>query len=212
MEAFYYIDGFQVKIDREQVMHAIDCMPDNPVYEDMVEEYQEIYPEILQLVKPLGIIGFGSLSQQSATAEFPAGSRVLYAVISVGDGISQSSTRAFQEGDYVRGMLYDAMADVALFSLESRMQEKLREICAKHRVGILKRLEAPQDISMEVQREAWECLRLKERLGMDISSGYMLDPVKSTCQVFVLTEDVNTFRAQHDCRNCSNVNCKYRSK
>ncbi len=194
-----------------QVLHAIDCMPDSPVYEEMVDEYQSTYPEMLPLAEPVGILGFGTLSECSATAEFPAGSRVIYAVLSIGDGIRQCSSGAFQEGDYVRGMLCDAMADIALFSLEGRMQEKLREVCAEHKVGILRRLEAPHDISMEVQREAWECLKLKERLGIDISCGYMFDPVKTSCQVFVLTEDVNVFQAQHDCRNCSNVNCRYRS-
>ena len=39
----------------------------------------------------------------------------------------------------------------------------------------------------------------------------MYDPVKTSCQVFVLTEDPEIFKAQHDCRNCPNLTCKMRN-
>lgn len=211
MEDFCVLDELQVNIEMNRVLHIIDCAPDSPVYEEMAEEYQTICDDMLALAEPLGILGIGKLSQAAATEEYPAGTKVIYAVLSVGDGIKQCSARAFQEGDYVRGMLCDAMADDALFSLEGKMLEKLREICAARKVGIIKRLEAPHDISMEVQRDAWEYLQLKERFGIDLSCGYMFNPVKTSCQVFVLTEDENIFRAQHDCRKCPNVSCKFRN-
>ncbi len=211
MECFYILDGLEAQIQMSHVLHAIDCAPDSPVYEEMVEECQDLCPEMLPLAEPVGILGFGELTGRAASEEYPAGTKVIYAVLSVGDKIKQCSTAAFGEGDYVRGVLCDAMADCALFSLEERMQEKLREICAEHGFGILKRLEAPHDISMEVQKDAWDYLELKERFGIDISCGYMFDPVKTSCQIFVLTEDANIFRAQHDCSKCPNLNCKLRN-
>lgn len=211
MEQFYVLNQLQVNIELNPVMHALDCAKDSPVYEEFQEEYESIYQEMLALAEPVGILGIGTLSQATKTEEYPAGTKVIYAVLSIGDGIKQCSTKAFQEGDYVRGMLCDAMADSALFSLENSMLEMLREICAEHGVGILKRLEAPHDISMEVQREAWDYLSLKDRFGIDISCGYMFDPVKTSCQIFVLTENTDVFKAQHDCRKCSNVKCKMRN-
>lgn len=211
MEQFYVLDQLQVNMELDPVMHALDCAKDSPVYEEFQEEYESIYQEMLALAEPVGILGIGILSQATKTEEYPAGTKVIYAVLSIGDGIKQCSTKAFQEGDYVRGMLCDAMADSALFSLENSMLEKLREICAEHGVGVLKRLEAPHDISMEIQKEAWEYLNLKERFGIDISCGYMFDPVKTSCQIFVLTEKTDVFKAQHDCRKCSNVKCKMRN-
>lgn len=211
MEQFYVLNQLQVNMELEPVMHALDCAKDSPVYEEFQEEYESIYQEMLALAEPVGILGIGTLSQATKTEEYPAGTKVIYAVLSIGDGIKQCSTKAFQEGDYVRGMLCDAMADSALFFLENSMLEKLREICAEHGVGVLKRLEAPHDISMEIQKEAWEYLNLKERFGIDISCGYMFDPVKTSCQIFVLTEKTDVFKAQHDCRKCSNVKCKMRN-
>ena len=211
MEQVYLIDGLKAQLNMDLVLHAIDCMPDNPVYEEFTDEYADIHEELLKMAEPVGILGFGELTDKTATDEYEAGTKIIFAVTSVGDKIKQYSTKAFAEGDYVRGMLADAIADSALFSLEGRMLEKLKAVCGEHGVGILKRLEAPHDIPMEVQREAWESLKLKETLGIDISCGYMFDPVKTSCQVFVISEDTDTFKAQHDCRKCSNTDCKYRN-
>lgn len=211
MEQFYILDGFEVNIEMEQVLDAIDCRKDNPAYEEVVTEYQEICEAVQALVEPKGIMGFGKLTEQVATEEYPVGTPVVYAVLSVGDKCENYATKAFREGNYVRGMLCDAIADNALFSLEGRMLEQLKMACREHNVGIVRRLEAPHDIPMEVQRQAWDFLQLHKRFGIGISSGYMFNPIKTYCQVFVLTDDVNEFRAQHDCSKCTNVACKYRA-
>ena len=211
MENFYEIDKLCPKIELKSVLKTMDCYEDSPVYEEVVEEYEDHYEEAMRLCDPVGVIGFGEIPAELANKKYPEGTKVIYAVMSVGNGLKEASTRAFQEGDYVCGMLYDAMADSALFSLDGRLVEKLREACSEHQVGIKRRLEAPHDISMKVQKVAWEYLNLKERFGIRISEGLMYDPVKTSCQVFVLTEDPEIFKAQHDCRNCPNLTCKMRN-
>ncbi len=211
MEQFYTIDNLKASFEKEAVLAAIDCTEDSPVYEMVEEEYLDICEEAEGLIAPVGMLGFGVTQAEASSPSCKEGTRVIYAILSVGDAIKQKSTQAFTEGDYVCGMLWDAIADEALFSLEGRMKEVLKEVCAQHGVGILRRLEAPHDIPMQVQRAAWECLNLKERLGIDISCGYMFDPVKTSCQVFVISEDKEVFRAEHDCRKCPNISCKRRN-
>lgn len=211
MNQFYEIDHLVPELNLKSVLDGMDCYEDSPVYEEVVEEYHEISDEMLDLARPVGILGFGTMPKEIETKKYKAGTPVIYAVLSIGDEIKQRSTKAFEEGDYVKGMLCDSIADNLLFSLEGRMMEKLQEVCKEHKMGILQRLEAPQDISMETQRVAWEHLELKKKFGIDISSGYMFDPVKTSCQVFILTDDEKVFKAQHDCRKCPNVNCKLRN-
>lgn len=211
MKNFYEIENLVPKLDFHAVLKAIDCYEDSPVYEEVAEEYDEICDAMTELAEPVGILGFGTLPKSIETKDYKEGTPILYAVLSIGDGIKQCSTKAFQECDYVKGMLCDAIADNLLFSLEGRMTEKLQEVCREHKMGVLRRLEAPHDISMEAQLEAWKYLDLKNRFNIDISSGYMFDPVKTSCQVFILTEDENIFKAQHDCRKCPNVTCKMRN-
>ena len=211
MENFYELHNLKFKIQKESVLKAMDCYEDSPVYEEVVDTYEEIYEDMLSLVEPVGILGFGTLPESVATEKYKAGTPVVYMVMSIGNGIKEESTKAFQEGDYVKGMLTDAMADDALFSMEEQVIARLKEVCREHNVGVLARLEAPHDISMESQKTAWEHLELKRRFGIDISTGFMFDPVKTSCQVFVLTEDADSFKAQHDCRKCPNIHCRLRN-
>lgn len=211
MENFYELHNLKFKIQKESVLKAMDCYEDSPVYEEVVDTYEEIYEDMLSLVEPVGILGFGTLPESVATEKYKAGTPVVYMVMSIGNGIKEESTKAFQEGDYVKGMLTDAMADDALFSMEEQVLARLKEVCREHNVGVLARLEASHDISMESQKTAWEHLELKRRFGIDISTGFMFDPVKTSCQVFVLTEDADSFKAQHDCRKCPNIHCRLRN-
>lgn len=211
MNNFYELTGLSYKIERDVVFKTINCYEDSPVYEDILETYEEIYDEMYSLVEPVAVLGFGTMPESIATAKYKAGTPVLYMVSSVGDGLKQQSSKGFTEGDYVKGMLCDAMADAALFSLEDQLQEKLKEVCEEHKMGVLARLEAPHDISMETQKEAWEHLELKKRFDIGISSGYMFDPVKTSCQLFILTEDTSLFKSEHDCRKCPKFNCPLRS-
>lgn len=207
---FCILEGLHAEIDREDVLKSMDCYENNPVYEEVIEEYEEIIEDMKALVEPIGIIGMGKITEAMETAKYKAGSPVIFAVLSVGNQIKERSTKAFQEGDYVKGMLIDAIADTALFSLDDAMIEALEAFCKENKVGIEKRLEAPHDIPMTAQKEAWETLKLHERFGIRISEGYMYDPVKTSCQVFIISKDQSTFKAKHDCRNCTNYTCKMR--
>lgn len=210
MKQFYVLEGLKVHIEMNKVLESMDCKEDNPAYEEFVKEYQEIYEQVLACMEPVGIIGFGQLTNPIASDKYPEGTQVALAVLSIGKLCEKYASDAFREGNYVRGMLCDSMADLALFSMEDRMLEQLKSACCEHQVGVLKRLEAPQDISMEVQKYAWDYLELHNRFGINISSGYMFDPIKTYCQVFVLTDDMSTFRAEHDCSQCANTACRHR--
>ena len=205
------INNLKVTINRNLVYRLIDCYEDSPVYEEVEESFNELEEEILKLAEPAGLYGFFRLPKEAATPEYPEGTQVLYLIATVGRAVTEYSSRMFEEGEYLKGMLIDAMADSCLFSLEPYWQEQIKEACGDLGLGILRRLEAPQDIPMEAQKAAFEALGAREELGMDISSGYMFDPVKSTCQVFVLTNDKETFRTQHNCRSCPKVDCKMRN-
>lgn len=210
MERFYELDQLQAQVDIEAILKTMDCHKESPLYEEMEEECREIYEEMQAYIEPKGIIGFAEMPQSLASVAFPAGTPIAYVVLSIGAKVSEASTKAFQTGDPVRGMICDAIAVEALFSLEESMQKDLKKACREHQVGVKKRLEAPQDLPMEAQKEAWEYLELKRRFGIGLSTGYMYDPVKTSCQIFILTSDQESFHAEHDCTRCTNFKCSRR--
>ncbi len=208
----YEITGCRPDVGLDQVMRGLGCAVGSPAYEDMAAEYEEIRKQIPAMVYPVGILGFSRLPDHLATNRYGTGVPVAMGVLSVGRAMEEESGRQFRQGNYVKGMLWDAVANVALFSLEKDLTAALRECCRSRRVGVERRLEAPHDISMDVQREAWSFLELEKRYGIHITQGNMLDPVKTSCQVFVLTDREDVFRAGHDCKACGNLTCQYRKE
>lgn len=205
------VKGLNVEISQDDVFRQIDCYEDNDLYGEVLEEYREMEPFIYGLCNPVFLMEYGTLPKEFAMEGIPEGAPVLVVLTSIGNGISEYSTRCFKQGDYLKGMLADAMADSALFSLEKRIEPYLREECGIRKMGIRRRLEAPQDIPIEIQKFVLEKTKAMERCGINISSGYMLNPIKSNAALYVLTSDSDIFMYQHNCRNCTNYNCRGRN-
>lgn len=201
----------KVEIRQSEVFHQIDCYEGSDLYEEVLEEYREMEAQMYALCEPVLLMEYGVVGPELSREGVPEGTPVLMVLTSIGRGISEYSTRCFRSGDYLKGMLADAMADSALFSLGKEIVPYLREECGVRRMGISRRLEAPQDISMEAQKVIFEMTGAREKCGMGISSGYMLDPVKSNAVLYVLTDDQETFMYQHNCRNCNCYDCKGRN-
>lgn len=135
---------------------------------------------------------------------------LLYLLMTLGPEVESEVTGCFETGDYLEGMLLDAMADDYLFQMEARVQESLRIFCGDIGRGILRRMEAPGDIPMEFHSHILEVCGVAGEWKMSLSTGFMFSPVKTSCVVFELTKDRALFRAQHDCSHCPAVNCKLR--
>lgn len=204
------IRDMKVSVDREAVLRMIDCREDSPVYGEMLEVYEELLPTVLELAEGRCIFGTGEIAGGDATGDCPAGTRALYVISTMGKKLSGLGSELFAKGDYVRGLMADAMADACLFGLEEEWQAAVKQFCAEHGFGIEKRLEAPAGLPMSVQKTAYMCLNAGQELDMGITSGYMYDPVKSACYVLVLSDDPERFLARHDCGNCNRLDCRAR--
>lgn len=201
----------KVHICQEDVLHQMDCYEDSDIYEEVLDEYREIETQMYALCEPILLMEYAIIGAELAQEGIPEGTPALMVITSIGRKISEYSTRCFAEGDYLKGMLADAMADSALFSLEKELVPFLREECGMRKMGISRRLEAPHDISMEAQKVIFDVTGAREKCGMEISTGYMLDPVKSNAVIYMLTEDPEIFMHQHNCRKCNRCDCKGRN-
>lgn len=201
------------EVDKKRVFRHLDCLPDSPVYGEMERTYEETLPEVLPLLRPKAVIAPGLIPKDcEISGEEKRGEpkKAVFLLVTVGEEISDYCTKAFASGDYVKGMIADAMADVALFSLEKELQEQLRNCCTEWGWGIARRLEAPKDLPMEMQREVFLQTEAEKYLQMKITDGYMFSPVKTSCQIYLRSADPSVFRSAHNCRGCSNRNCFYR--
>lgn len=210
-EAIVLLNDFKLTLNHDVIFRLLDCYPESPVYDEMNQIYEELLPEVLSLASPKGVLAFSRVRIDFATKVLPEGSDVLFLVVTVGRELSSLSNKYFQQGDYPRGMMADAMADGCVFSMEDTALPAIREECGKRHIGIRHRYEAPVDLPMRMQKIAFEETKADINLGLGITSGYMLDPVKSNCQVFGITDDETMFQLEHDCRKCPRTDCPVRT-
>lgn len=204
------LTDFDIRINKENVLRLIDCYADSPVYEEVAADLEEIIPIAYEMLTPVAVLEFGDFSKYEIIEHGTDEGKALFCIESVGEDISRLSATFFDKGNYVKGMLADAIADDCLFQLDRRLEKRVKAICKEKNYGVIKRLEAPQDVPIEIQKTVWEVTRAEEEIGLKIKESYMLDPVKSNCQVYLLQEGCNEFRTEHDCSRCSKTDCKMR--
>ncbi|MFA9377416.1 MAG: ASKHA domain-containing protein [Lachnotalea sp.] len=202
--------GKQVRPDQQTVMNILECKEDSPVYSEMQETYEQLLEEVQNRIQPKAAAAFDVIKE--GIGKLSKNTEILYCVMTIGDNISAYSRKFFDEGDYVRGMLVDAMADSCLFAMEKEIFEQIKDMCREKQKGICHRYEAPLDIPMQMQKMAFDVVDAKNTLGLSITSGYMYNPVKSYCQVFKLTDNTSEFHMEHDCSRCDQFNCPMREK
>ena len=121
------LDGFDVRIDKKVVLQLLDCKEDNPIYEEVEEEYEELQEIVYGKIDPHALIKFDEVPKEIAKQINLREKQAAYVLTTVGREVSAYSTLMFQQGDYLKGMLIDAMADSFLFQMEDALQDVLRE-------------------------------------------------------------------------------------
>lgn len=202
--------GKQVHPVLETVMGLLECRKDNPIYEELEESFFEFEEEVKKRAIPKAAVVFDTILEGVDAGVLKEGTEVMYAVLTVGDGITKLSREYFEKGDYLLGMLLDAMADSCLFQFEEELIPTIKQLCVATNRGIERRYEAPTDIPMEIQKTAFYAVDAERTLNLSISSGYMYHPIKSTCQVFELTKDTKRFEMEHNCGACEKKDCPVR--
>lgn len=197
MKNRYVFRDFEPRINEEKVFRLLNCQEGSDTYETFREEYEELIPTVTGKMDALALV--------------KTEDEKMYIFLTVGEKLDCLASEYFQQGDYVRGMLADAMADTLLFEIEHQLMAELKEITADMQVGVKARLEAPTDFPMEMQKEILDHTGAGE-FGVSLSSGYMFRPVKSSGFILELTNDMTVFKSQHDCRKCPKKDCPLRGR
>lgn len=213
MNKYEKITESDIKINKDTVFHLIDCYPNSPIYEEVMEEYLEIEEKVQKLVEPKAFYKFGIVSESmSADSDgiITAGTPVIYVLMSVGDEIAEYSSELFAKGDYLLGMLVNAMADAYLFQIEDFLKDRIKVSCIERHLGIEKRFDAPSNIPMIIQKYILNEIKEEENLLINVTEGYMFTTVKTMGHILVLTDDETMVYAGHNCNSCNQKDCKVR--
>lgn len=204
------ITDFHIQISKENVCRMLHVEKDSGLYEEIIAEFEEMLPIAYEKIRPVVLLEFGDFDEYSRMVEEEGIIEALYGISTVGEEISKWSSRLFAEGNYLAGMLADAMADDYLFQMDEAVSDTVIRLCKERKRGIVRRLEAPADIPMSIQKKAYDVTDAGKIAGIGIKESYMYDPVKTVCQVYILDRDTSRFYAEHDCSRCPNLGCMMR--
>ncbi len=209
MEEIILYEGKSAVPDLKTTLAFMQCTEDNPMYTELCGIYREQEAKIKSIIRPKGVFTKGKLRVQGENDDLAVGRDVIYSMATLGSEIVDYIRKKSEE-DMLEGMMVDFMADSALFSFGEELSEEIRKYSKDRGFGIRRGYEPPNLLPMEAQRNAWEILKAEKNLGITMTDGFMLRPIKSNGTIYTISDDPAEFNVKHDCKNCDMKNCPMR--
>ncbi|MCM1258700.1 MAG: ASKHA domain-containing protein [Roseburia sp.] len=204
------VTGKNIIPQKDTVFELLGYHGEGHSREEMARQYDSLLPKLCVYLKPKA-----ALTVQEAPEELKkltGWDKVMSVVLTVGKGADTLCKSFFDKGDGFSGLFVSAMADACLFTFEEQVQGYIKRMCKEEGFGICRRLSAPEDLPMEMQKTAFDLVDAKRTLGLSLTSAFMLNPEKSMCYFLAVTEDKDVFQVCHDCRTCTSLDCGLRRR
>lgn len=199
-------EGKDISPDLKTALALMQCTEDNPIYAELCDIYKAQEAKIKSIIHPKGAFATGKLRVQGENEDLKVGREVVYSMVTLGSEIVDYICER-SEADMLEGMMVDFMADSALFSFGEELSGEIRKYSEDKGFGIRRGYESPNLLPMEAQRDAWEILKAEKNLGITMTDGFMLRPIKSNGTIYTISDDPTEFNVKHDCSNCDMKNC-----
>lgn len=137
-------------------------------------------------------------------------SYIVASVSTIGIEIEKISKDAFENDDYLRGMIVDTIGTICLGYTNKVCWNSLVDGLMHTDIGITQRL-SPGDTAWPVsqQKRLFDCLKEIE-IGVELLESSLMLPLKSTSAIFGFGEGIGITKLEHICSECSMQNCSYR--
>lgn len=190
------ITEFDITLSEDSILEMLDIMEGKE--DEIKKRLQQAMPEIYEHLHPVALYEFEG--------------EALYALLSVGGEITRWANELLAQGEYVKSLLADTVANAYLFAMDEQLGDTVVSMCKGRGRGIASRLEAPKNMPMFMQKKILEVTKAEELAGVKITENMMLDPVKTMGQVYLLSDDTTSYQNCHTCEGCGNVDCPSRKQ
>ncbi|MEM3859046.1 MAG: hypothetical protein QW478_06525, partial [Candidatus Micrarchaeaceae archaeon] len=138
---------------------------------------------------------------------------IVMAVLTLGNKIDVKISDLFDRNDYMEGMIYDVIGNVALEYLGKIFWQDLLEGAKKQSMGITQSLSPGSGGWKDIadQRMIFNNLDTSS-IGVELTDTFMMKPMKSLSVIYGIGRDVKTSAMDHDCAECPLVDCPYRKE
>ena len=193
----YTGDRFPIQPDQAEVFGWLQCGADLPCRSAYESAWDRTAAMLRQTAAP-------------QAAVLREGEDRLTLLLTLGRQAESLSSRLFQEQDYIAGSLLNVLCDELLFQMERRASVLLQQDLAKEGLCIAARAEPGIGLTVADQRR---CLAQIEHVIPDVhlSEHGVLSPAKSMMYRISLSRHGCGPISLHDCANCPQKECLYRS-
>lgn len=192
------INDFQISLNFKRVLNIAECYEDNPLYYYVKETAENLVPLFYDSIMPVCIFDLSEFKINEYNNIIPV-------VYSLGNKITSVSENCFINGEYMNGIILNAMADDYLMQMDKIILSKISnsfDYC-------FKRLVPAENIDISFQNDICNLLDSRNKIGVFANKSFVLNPAKSLSFILAIS-DKKAEELNHNCSCCYIQNCRWR--
>ena len=203
------------RYSKERIFQRLKILPEN---ENVYEYANEVFPRLEEIARAEVelLCGYTVIPNTLELDSPEMDSCDLLAVCLAGctDRIVNKVSAMMDEGEYLEGYILNDLANEILFNASDDMNCQLYEELRQQGYRLTSRFTPGENhLALEHQRTFLAILKEKKPdLPVTLTEHYMLQPEKAMLYAYGGGKHLPERSITHDCANCSNINCFYRSK
>ena len=176
----------------------------------------DVFPELVRQTKEhLDITACCSVLENTEQLSLPGTDGCRYVVLcccSCSQTINDFVNQLMEQNRLIDSYLVDHLATEIFFNASSQMTGFIEDELAKKSLHLTRRFSPGEgNIDLNIQKTVLDTLQKERDLGIRLSEYLMLTPVKTMLYYFGADSVITPHSTEHDCKNCSSVNCPYRA-
>jgi hypothetical protein len=233
MENSKIIENIKIKIAEEEVARYLGYQKDlvTDLNSDLKEVIDEEISQAYSLLETKGIYRLLSLKSISPEGviftesgyQFSVNTNVikflenaeylLLAVVTIGPKMEQSVKENFNQNQYLRAMVRDAIGTVAVKTAGQWLNHYIEERSLQEGFELSRYFEPGSgDWGIQEQMKIFQILQ-PEKIGVTLNSSYMMQPAKSLSWIRGMGHNlIHSYRDEFSCQYCLLENCLFRKR
>lgn len=192
------INNFNINPNKSKIFNIIELDENSPVYDEINQMFNELTKDFISNISPIALF---DIFKEEKTA---------YCLLSLGDKISLIYDEIFQNGEYMKSLLLDAMCDDYIFQMDYIVTAELEKIFNNLEIFNFQRVDPFIEVNPEYQKKIVDKLNASN-FGVNVNDCFVLSPVKSVSFIIRFDDTAcGLSKFAHSCSKCENKTCKWR--
>ena len=206
----YLATDFDVMADQEAVYRIMGIREDSEGHRQADSMYPQLHEKARQLAVPRAYFDVQKMQGPYRMREAAGCTHMIPCLITIGEQIGTEINDYMSQKKYLEGYLLDTIANQMLTGISTQLHHKISEKVTENKLGMTRRISPGDDgIPMRLQKSLLTILGGEETLKVEITGGYMLNPVKFMAYYYGADQQCQNSSVDHDCHICTQDGCQH---